>query len=62
MKFSELHRIILQHGWTVVPGRGKGSHLVYEKDGERITVPFHKGKEVGNYLAGKILKTMSIEI
>lgn len=52
----------MQHGWTVVPGRGKGSHLVYEKDGERITVPFHKGKEVGNYLAGKILKTMSIEI
>ena len=30
MKYTELHRIILQNGWTELPGRGKGSHKEYE--------------------------------
>ena len=54
MKFTELHRIIRENGWRPVPDRGKGSHIVYEKDGLARTVPFHKGKEIGNNLAKKI--------
>lgn len=62
MKFSEFYRIILQHGWTLVPGRGKGSHTVVMKNGIKKTIPFHKGKEIGNSLAKKILKSLNIEI
>lgn len=61
MKYSELHRLIVQHGWTEVPKRGKGSHKRYVKDGRIITVPFHKGKEIGNDFAKKLLQEMGIK-
>ena len=60
MKFTELHRIIRENGWRPVPDRGKGSHIVYEKDGLARTVPFHKGKEIGNNFAKKILMKLGI--
>ena len=60
MKYSELHRIIRENGWQPLPGRGKGSHIVYEKDGATRTVPFHKGKEIGNSFARKILQKLGI--
>ena len=44
-----------------MPDKGKGSHVRYTKDGKVYTVPFHKGKEIGNDFAKKILKTMGIE-
>jgi len=62
MNYSELHRIIRQNGWILMPGRGKGSHTIYLKDGRLYTVPFHAGKEYGNIMARKILKEMGIEI
>lgn len=60
MKFAELHRLITQCGWVLLPKKGKGSHLRYEKDGRVYTVPFHKGKEIGNDFARQILKNMGI--
>lgn len=61
MKYAELHRIIVQQGWTELPRRGKGSHKRYEKDGVIYTVPFHKGKEIGNDFAMRLLKEMNIK-
>lgn len=58
---TELHRIILRNGWVPLPYKGKGSHVRYTKDGKVYTVPFHKGKEIGNDFARRILKTMEIE-
>jgi len=60
MKVSELHQIISRNGWVLLPGQGKGSHLKYEKDGKRYTVPFHKGKEINNAFAKRILKDLGI--
>ena len=60
MKFTELHRIIRENGWQPLPNRGKGSHVVYEKGGETRTVPFHKGKEIGNDFAKRILSKLDI--
>lgn len=60
MKYNELHRIIIQNGWKEIPGRGKGSHKVYEKDGKRYTVPFHAGKEINNRFAKQLLKGLGI--
>ena len=61
MKYTELHKIIQRNGWTQIPSKGKGSHTRYTKDGKIYTVPFHKGKEIGNDFAKKILKDLSIE-
>lgn len=60
MKASELHRIIQKNGWEQVPGRGKGSHIVYQKEGKKCVVPFHKGKEIYDDFAKRILKEMGI--
>ena len=62
MKNLELHRILKRNGWTEIPGRGKGSHKVYEKDGKHYTVPYHPSREINNRFALKILKDMGIEI
>ncbi len=62
MKYSELHRIILQNGWIPLPKKGKGSHVRYEKEGKITTVPYHKGKEVAYRTSKKILKDLGIEI
>lgn len=60
MKMTELHKIIIRSGWIPLPDRGKGSHVRYTKDGKIYTVPFHKGKEIGNDFAKRILKEMGI--
>ncbi|MBQ9892409.1 MAG: type II toxin-antitoxin system HicA family toxin [Bacteroidales bacterium] len=60
MKYSELHKIITINGWKILPGKGKGSHKRYSKDGRIYTVPFHKGKELGNDFAKRILKDLGI--
>ncbi|MBQ3658968.1 MAG: type II toxin-antitoxin system HicA family toxin [Bacteroidales bacterium] len=57
---TELHRIIVKNGWTPIPDRGKGSHIRYVKDGRIYTVPYHKGKEIGNDFAKRLLKAMGI--
>ena len=61
MKFTELHRIIRRNHWRPLPNRGKGSHIRYEKDGVIYTVPFHKGKEIDNQFAEKILRDLGIK-
>lgn len=60
MKYTELHRIIRAAGWNPLPDKGKGSHVRYEKDRRIYTVPFHKGKEIDNQFARKILKDLNI--
>ena len=60
MKNAELHRIIQQAGWILIPGKGKGSHMIYEKDGKKYTVPYHGSREIDNRFAKLILKEMGI--
>ena len=60
MKYSELHRIVKQNGWVLLPKKGKGSHVRYYKNGRIYTVPFHKVKEIGNDFAKAILRDMGI--
>ena len=57
---TELHRIIVRNGWQALSDRGKGCHIRYVKDGKIFTVPFHKGKEIGNDFAKQILKALGI--
>jgi len=59
MKSSELQRLIIKNGWTLL--RVSGSHYVYEKDGRTYPVPFHGSKEMGTGIAARIKKDMNLK-
>lgn len=58
MKSSEFHKLILMNGWMEV--RQAGSHKIYEKDGKRVTVPYHGSKEMKKGLVLKLKKEMGL--
>lgn len=58
MKSSEFHRLIRSAGWKVV--RQRGSHIIYEKEGMMVCVPFHANKEMPTGLVQKLKRQMGI--
>lgn len=58
MKYSELIRLIERNGWLRV--RQNGSHIIYEKNGKRYTVPNHGSKEIAKGLERKIKRDMEL--
>ncbi len=58
MKSAEFHRLIRQNGWSAI--RQTGSHIIYEKDGKKVTVPNHGSKEMKRGLVAAIKKQMGI--
>lgn len=59
MKSSELLRKIEKAGWKRI--RQTGSHVIMEKDGETISVPYHGTKEVKKGLCEKLLKQAGLK-
>lgn len=59
MKSSELHRLIQKNGWQAI--RQTGSHIIYEKDGKTVSVPFHGPKEMGTGIANKFIRVMGLK-
>lgn len=59
MKYNEFHRIVRAHGWEAI--RQKGSHVTYEKDSEKVTVPNHGSKEMPEGLRLALIKRMGLE-
>ena len=60
MKYDEFHEWVRRNGWE--KWRQSGSHVIYRKGDRTYPVPYHKGKEVGKGLAGKIIKDMKLNI
>ena len=58
MKSSEFHRLIQINGWKEI--RQAGSHIIYEKNGKQITVPYHGSKEMKKGLVMKLKKGMGL--
>ena len=58
MKSSEFHRLVQINGWKEI--RQTGSHIIYEKNGKQITVPYHGSKEMKNGLVMKLKKEMGL--
>ena len=58
MKSSEFHRLVQLNGWNEV--RQAGSHIIYEKNGKRVAVPYHGSKEIGKGLVQKLKKEMGL--
>lgn len=61
MKNSEFHRLVKKNGWIPQKKEGKGSHIIYCKNGIRYPVPFHGSKELGKGLEMKMKKEMGIK-
>lgn len=59
MKYKEFHRMITRNGWVKI--RQTGSHVIYEKDGRKMTVPAHGSKEMAEGLRLGLLKKMGLK-
>ncbi len=59
MKYKEFHRIITRQGWVKI--RQSGSHVIYEKDGLKYTVPDHGSKEIPEGLRLRLQKDMGLK-
>ncbi|MDR3127536.1 MAG: type II toxin-antitoxin system HicA family toxin [Tannerellaceae bacterium] len=57
MKSSELIRIAHELGWNFKHQKGT-SHRVYEKNGQKVVIPFHGAKEVPTGTCKLILKQL----
>lgn len=58
MKSSEFHRLAQINGWKEI--RQAGSHIIYEKNGKQITVPYHGSKEMKKGLVMKLKKEIGL--
>lgn len=59
MKSNEFIREIKKKGWVFLR-QGKGSHEIYEKDGQQESVPNHGSKEMGKGLEKTLRKRMGL--
>ena len=59
MKSNELIRLIERNGWK--RKRQTGSHIIFEKDGQKYTVQNHGSKEMANSTVAKIKKAMGLK-
>ena len=59
MKYSEFRRRIKKSRWKFI--KDEGSHYIYEKEGQKVPVPFHGTKEIGEGLRKKIIKEMGLK-
>lgn len=55
--------MLLDAGWQMKSGGGKGSHRKYFHSERRevITMPWHQSREIKKGLAGKILKQAGLK-
>jgi predicted RNA binding protein YcfA (HicA-like mRNA interferase family) len=61
MTAREIVRVLERHGFEQV--RQSGSHLILRHaDGRRVTVPIHKGKDLGRGLLSRIMKDADITV
>jgi len=59
MKSSEFLREIKRKGWVLVR-QGKGSHEIYQKNAQQVSVPNHGSKEFGKGIEIKLRKEMGL--
>ena len=61
LKARELIHVLERMGFTLLR-KSKGSHWQFEHpDGRRVTVPVHRGRDIGPGLLRKILRDAEIE-
>lgn len=61
VKYTELFRLLKQHGWYEI--RKRGSHVImqHKEKEKQLSVPFHGAKEVKKGMLQAILKQAGIK-
>ncbi|MBS9767711.1 MAG: type II toxin-antitoxin system HicA family toxin [Flavobacteriaceae bacterium] len=59
MKYSEFFKLAKKNGWVLFR-QGKGSHQIWEKNGEKVIIPQHGAKEISKGLEKKLRKEMGL--
>lgn len=59
MKYSEFLKQARKNGWRFL-GPGKGSHEIWEKNGQTVSIPNHGTKEIPKGLEKSLKKEMGI--
>jgi mRNA interferase HicA len=59
MKYSEFFKLAKKNGWRLLR-QGKGSHEIWEKDGQTVVIPNHGSKEISTGLEKSLKKEMGI--
>ncbi|MGQ1928156.1 type II toxin-antitoxin system HicA family toxin [Ornithobacterium rhinotracheale] len=60
MKYKEFFKFIKKNGWRL-QRQGKGSHEIWEKNGEQISIPNHGSKEIPTGLEKSLKKQMGLK-
>lgn len=56
LEAKEAERMLLKAGFKLL--RSKGSHRIYEREKERIVIPFHIGRSLHPKIVKQVLKTI----
>ncbi|MEO8512912.1 MAG: type II toxin-antitoxin system HicA family toxin [Ignavibacteria bacterium] len=56
LKASEAESMLLKSGFELI--RTKGSHRIYQRKNQRITIPFHSGKILHPKIVKQVLKVI----
>ena len=59
MKCSQFFRLAKKNGWSF-HRQGLGSHEIWKKDGDEVSIPNHGSKELGKGLESKLRKQMGL--
>jgi predicted RNA binding protein YcfA (HicA-like mRNA interferase family) len=59
MKYSEFFKLIKRNGWKILR-QGKGSHEIWQKDGQKVVIPNHGAKEIPTGLEKSLRKEMGL--
>ena len=61
IKPTEMERIILDDGWTFKNQTGSHRHYIHPSKPGKVTIPFHKGKELNKITENSIRKQAGIK-
>lgn len=61
LKPGELERVLFEDGWFFVAQKGSHRHYRHPYKPGKVTIPFHKGKELNSVTEKKIRKQAGIE-
>ncbi len=59
MKYSSFLRLIKKNGWRLLR-QGKGSHEIWQKHDQKVSVPNHGSREMPKGLERKLRKDMGL--
>lgn len=61
LKPTEMERVLLEDGWVLCAQKGSHRHYKHPTKPGKVTIPFHKGKEIKPQTEKSIRKQAGID-